>query len=91
MAFYAFFDEVADDFDKDGYVLSGGISKDNLSLMKMMDIDGGFRSLLVRSHDEIHKFLKEVMLQYNALAGMNLRYERRDVSPSAENTERKDY
>lgn len=90
-AFYVLFDEMAHELEKDGYELSGAIHKDNMSLMKMMDIDGAFRSLLISTHAEVNEFLIEIIEKYNVLAGTSLRYERLDLSPSAENSQRQEY
>ena len=84
-------DEATDGADRKGYFLSGEISNDSLRLMKMMDIDGLFKSLLVSKQKTVRDTLQDLIAELNNLAGSTLRYESVDVSPTSKNVFRQEY
>lgn len=91
IAFLELMDEATDGADRKGYFLSGEISTDSLRLMKMMDIDGLFKSLLVSSQKTVRDTLHSLISELNELAGSKLRYESVHVSPTSKNVFRQDY
>lgn len=91
-AYYALMDEVQKgDFQRAGYLMSGGLNKDSPRLIAMMDLDGALASLLHRAEPEVAAFLARIVEFSNEKTSVRIGYEQTGLPPSSENDRRQEF
>jgi hypothetical protein len=91
-AYYTLMDEVfSGDSEREGYVRTAELNPDSHRLMRMMDVDGAFRSFIDRAAPETERFLRTMLALSNRDTSVSIGYEQTDVSPASQNDRRMDY